>query len=176
MDKLTIEHLAGYLPFKLNVLLEDKVGQFTTIYIGQNAVQVCTNDYQMYTVKITDTKPLLLPLSYLTKEITHEGLTFVPMVALFNLRFASGAYNILSLNESSNIHDMVISWDNVQSIKSTFYYNIKDYSFGLLEKNMHQRLPFQHQMFQKLHEWHFDIHGLIDKGLAIDNSTINTVK
>ena len=36
-----------------------------------------------------------------------------------------------------------------------------------------QSIPFDYQEMCKLLEWHFDIFGLIEKGLAIDINTLN---
>lgn len=170
-EKLTIEHLAPYLPYGLKVQLQYGDSEPMTIN-GLSDIE----EYDDIKIKVGYMdgehiwmfKPYLRPLSQLTEEITHNGETFVPIVALFNLRYAPNAYEIQCLNTDGHIHDMKVWWDKAKTSQSLFYYNANDMCFGLLERSTHQRLPFQHQMFQKLYEWHFDIHVLISSQLALE--------
>lgn len=89
-----------------------------------------------------ESKPILHPLSSLTKTIEHVGgEKFVPMVKIAEMR-------------SSFIHE------------SEF-----DRFFGKLKMDIiTQRLPFD--MMLKLIEYHFDIANLIESGEAIDVNTL----
>ncbi len=78
-------------------------------------------------------KPILHPLSDLTKEIDHNGEKFVPVVEIMKIKDGG-------------------EWISVQ------YQPIKNNPYWVIEK---------------LYEWHFDIHGLIGEGLAIDINTLN---
>ena len=91
-------------------------------------------------------KPILRPLSDLTKEIEHGGEKFVPIdrVAEF---FIEGTEDVLE-----------------QSIAAIEYF-IENNFFSRMEY-----LPFI--LFQKLIEWHFDTYNLISKNQAIDINTL----
>ncbi|NIV12884.1 MAG: hypothetical protein GWN62_16865 [Aliifodinibius sp.] len=78
-------------------------------------------------------KPILRPLSDLTKEIEHNGERFIP---------------IKNIGKTS-----------------TFY---GDTPICNIEKDYRLWAVWE---FEKLLEWHFDIFGLIEKGLAIDINT-----
>ena len=118
--ELQIKHLAGYLPYGLSFLdafgnkfyLFDKINDF---------------DYEY-------SKPILHPLSDLTKEIEVNGEKFVPIDWLDDLESEVCSYSI-------------------------------DYYI-----NHTKRLPYYR--IERLLEWHFDIYGLIDAGLAIDINTL----
>jgi hypothetical protein len=141
MNKLTIKELAPYLPYGL------KVQHTTFLEFGKNRVVIDTLDslcadcatfessMDYYLIDPEDNeceiKPILRPLSDLTKSIEHNGEKFVPQDIL----------NHLDL-------EWVITSDNL-----------------VMKMNYEDVL--------KLLEWHFDIFGLIEKGLAID---INTLK
>ena len=83
-------------------------------------------------------KPILRPLSDLTKEIEHNGEKFVPIVYLCN----SELYGYSDLR-------YMINSNNFNSIESLSF-----------------------KSFNKIMEWHFDVFGLIEKGLAIDINTM----
>ena len=94
--------------------------------------------------KTNDVKLLLRPLSDLTKEIEVNGEKFFPIERLRS-EFSNIYFEIGILNS------LVIKGKNE---------NFIIYSSTIL-------------INEKLCEWHFDISGLIDAGLAVD---INTVK
>lgn len=83
------------------------------------------------------------PLSDLTKEIEHNGEKFVPIEKL----------------ECEGV-DLGTGILGIQIDKFT------GYDFIWL-------IDIQTEIIEKLYEWHFDLHSLIEKGLAID---INTLK
>lgn len=83
-----------------------------------------------YKVQLKCIKPILRPLSDLTKEIEIEGKKFVP---------------------SDIIDSNCLRWLLVSDIS---------------EIKLHT--------YNKLLEWHFDVFGLIGKGLAINMNTLKT--
>lgn len=83
--------------------------------------------------------PLLRPLSDLTKEIIHNGETFVP------------------LNEIKTL-----------SVNIEYYENhIKPYLSPLTEFLITTKNHLPSWVTEKLCEWHFDVFGLIGRGLAL---------
>lgn len=179
IEKLELKYLCGYLPYGLKIKCAD-TGEIMQMggLSGENTIEAVTtiNGEEFARLLAIDKSedaeeyaiPFLRPLSHLTQEITHNGETFVPLVGLFNLRYAPGAYEIQCRKSDGHMHDIEVWWDKAKTSQSLFYYNSNDMCFGLLERSVHQRLPYQFQMFQKLHEWHFDLYGLIESGLALE--------
>ena len=131
MDKLTIEHLAAYLPYRLHFTNGNEIVEMTIF----NSHDCLISD---------DFKPILRPLSDLTTEIEHNGEKFVPMKRL--------------LKEVSDHYPQDCYNQDEQWIINDGYRAIGE-------------MP--HRKVQKLLEWHFDVFGLIDKGLAIDIKEVN---
>lgn len=128
--KLELKHLAPYLPYGLNILHWNGNAKE---YIEILQVLHLENRHVLGSDKH---KPILRPLSDLTKEIEHYGEKFVPI-------------------------------DN-------FIYktSVEDFTeFTEQKHNLTHGLKYAD--IQLLLEWHFDIFGLIEKGLAV---CINTLK
>lgn len=82
MDKLTIKHLAAYLPYELKIQFSDDSGTLETLQMKAGCINqrgflnigdVLLNDSR----KDCSCKPILRPLSDLTKEIEHNGVNMV---------------------------------------------------------------------------------------------------
>jgi hypothetical protein len=86
---------------------------------------------------------ILRPLSDLTKEIEIEGKKFVPIELIKDIMY-----------EVEQRYDFPIS----MYINGSWVYSCEELPYDLV---------------QKLFEWHFNVFGLIEKGLAVD---INTLK
>lgn len=71
--KLTIEHLATYLPYGLKVLVEE---YGIELVVGIHGNDIITTEDNAHFSAI---KPILRPLSDLTKEIEINGEKFVPI-------------------------------------------------------------------------------------------------
>lgn len=91
---------------------------------------------------IYDVKPLLRPLSQLTKEITHNGETFVPIDIMYNHWLSLPEYG---LEDDTPLNRML--FDAIIGIPVTSY-------------------PYY--MVQMMHEWKFDLYDLINNNLAIE--------
>jgi hypothetical protein len=135
---LTIKHLAGYLPYGLNTKYQ-LFGVIGLITEQKDEVRdkKLTTDNCDFVLKFC--KPILRPLSDLTKEIEVDGEKFVPIekcgyCSLENCKDEQGNIDLISSNHVLNF------------------------------------IPYFCVL--KLLEWHFDIYGLIDAGLAIDINTI----
>lgn len=121
--KLELKHLAGYLPYGLKMYWEDNQNRTQKAWeLKCDAVDFVLNNQN---------KPILHPLSDLTKEIKVNGEKFVPIDRLTNMARINYEMGLLTIDK-----DMTL----------------KDYF--------------------KLLEWHFDIYGLIENGLAIDINTL----
>ena len=143
------EFLAMSLPYKLFFRIEyGSTNQPTGIYQMSGVYETYVVEGFNYdnNVKTDKLKPILHPLSDLTKEIEHNGEVFTPYIELLR-----------------------ISYFNVDDMTQDELYDYKD---AYSEINVDAVLmPFSDGL--KLIEWHFDIAGLIDKGEAIDVNTLD---
>lgn len=157
MKKLTIDELAPYLPYGLKVIFESKGGRtFELEGLRLNSLKSPINTESFFissnnaTYFIGDFKPILRPLSDLTKEIEVNGERFVP-IEMFEIG-DDGGYNFDFGNGNTQL---------IASLKTISEYNVThDISY----------LPFQ--VVKELISWHFDIFNLIPEGLAIDANTL----
>ena len=131
--KLELKHLAGYLPYGLKVInIEMHENGFKSKHSIKKLVLIPSNlEIGLKDVDGIKEKPILCPLSDLTKEIEVNGDKFVPI-------------------------------DKIAIYGDENNYLIEQIKFGLVEVII----------WQMLLEWHFDIYGLIEKGLAIDKNTL----
>jgi len=127
----------------------------------------------------TPNKPLLRPLSYLTEEIEHNGERFVPMVELYKI--ARGRYkdsivkywSIMSTTsimiEQEGYSNFIFSIVNSDSdIRLEYGLNFQLHSTDLFNENPKTvMVQCWNILFDKLHEWHFDTKGLLDRNLAL---------
>jgi len=83
--KLGIKHLAPYLPYELKVNLTRRLFERENVDLmgSMIAYNGTTKEHWIMESNVTyglfDVKPILRPLSYLTKEIEHNGEKFVPI-------------------------------------------------------------------------------------------------
>jgi hypothetical protein len=83
---LTIEHLAAYLPYELRVQLTDS--DYLSKHSKWDGSLIMSGENINLFIN-TQAKPVLRPLSDLTREITHNGEKFVPLVRLADM-FGNG--------------------------------------------------------------------------------------
>ncbi|MCT4288177.1 hypothetical protein HZP25_15855 [Elizabethkingia anophelis] len=111
MDKLELKDIAPYLPHSLGVKILNHLNDYTGkefseingyYFIGES-LHITYNGGNTGK-SISEFKPLLRPMSDLTKEITHNGETFIPLHRIleaycFDLAKMDEEY-ILSFKES----------------------------------------------------------------------------
>ena len=138
--KLELKHLAPYLPYGLKVFVED----------GINAVEEVLGMWQHSCItEVEDTdfellKPILRPLSDLTKEIEHNGEKFVPIQ---KISFVDGEFYLDEVDDIIYFNDTC----GLDAYEVTRCYSL----------------------IEKLFEWHFDVFDLLSKNLAIDKNTLD---
>lgn len=125
--KLETKYLAPYLPYKI-IMQCGTIGRRILTHDYWDDNKVCLETV----LKSDNIKPILRPLSDLTKEIDIDEP------------------NVL-------FRDWIESEFDINIILFTRQFDI-------------DMLPYN--VIEYLLEWHFDIFGLIEKGLAIDKNTI----
>lgn len=138
---LTLENLAPYLPYGVQMSSHGR------IYV--------LNGFILESALNIQDKPILRPLSDLTKEIEHNGRSFVPMDTVGHI-----PNNFCKC-------DFVTDWCDKGG---DFNEYVKEFVNGVFGNHHLDYLPFG--FVQKLIEWHFDVFGLLDKNLAIDINSI----
>jgi len=164
MKKLTIKDLAPYLPYGLNLLFEDKHQRKMVGLVGRHAYYEF--DDEIINSRFVDgnfsCKPILRPLSDLTKEIEHNGEKFIPC---HKFNFVLENYKN-GIEYSRTLYGEVINGKQVSSLC-----NIDQHTFD--DNGSREIWHLDYHSHCLLFENHFDVFGLIEKDLAIN---INTLK
>jgi hypothetical protein len=149
--KLTTKHLAAYLPYGLKIKTNNTIREM----FYDLSKDVTGSKYTSIANILNGIghKPILRPLSDLTKEIEVNGEKFVPIKEFYN-RSLLNIPNIITVDE--NDVSMFIQWE------------FKDGTTGydVIYKN-HILKSINANFYEMLIEWHFDIYGLIENDLAI---------
>jgi len=148
MEKLELKHIAPYLPYGLMCEVTDKgkktIAKLSGAYIDSSYAFFDTVESEHGYEGI---KPILRPYSDLTDE------------------FLEKLFNGLALDVIRTKYALII---NIQIMGEWFKEII-----SFRKYNGENQLSMSADLYNKLIENHFDVFGLIDKGLAID---INTLK
>ena len=165
--KLELKHLAPYLPYKLKMKCpqrfrpnyKESTGVYEVVYLTGDLYADIEND----AFNSAEFKPILKPLSYLTKEIDRD---------------------------KTILHQIAIELGLLKDDNFLFQYNFSDYgSFGnkydyaIITPNQRKLISIpqkaedlknvSYRIFEKLLENHIDVFGLIDKGVAVSEYEIN---
>lgn len=187
--ELTIKELASYLPYGIYIkysqmdedgvegmgcLYQIETGQTDkqlfpinpTLIVGENELYLLEDKIQL----------VLFPLSCLTKEITIDGDTFVPIEKLWNISIMSCShYQVI---KKHNIDYKDTGFENGLFCEIQYTDGVCVYSFAYSEgrhrfiaRNETESRPYatahQLDLFDKLNEWKIDYRGLIKHNLAI---------
>ena len=181
--KVTTEEISKYLPYSIKFYdsRDDRIATMTGLFDNQiqikNKRRLCNMDIDEIG-KNSDVKPLLRPMSDLVVE-NKEG--FVPIVELFELRSqATSDWENYYIEDNTAI--LKLKDKNYAGVIEQSYFEVDlepyDVSFSIaseIEKDGKKETRFylagnEMKMYEKLFEWHFDVFGLIDKGLAISKN------
>ena len=145
--KIKLKHLAGYLPYGLNIRYTHRNETRKLEY--HNIMAICREQNHL--------KPILRPLSDLTKFC--EDLGFVPIEQLYKIQW-DGTHHLSDKNKYYTIDVGLITKCSHNSTA--------------METSMNIKYPLNNNYWkiEKLLEWHFDIHNLIENNLAIDINTL----
>jgi hypothetical protein len=143
--KLELKHLAPYLPYELKIL-NGKEYDIVNGIDNKTVISLFRGHLENFTT-IENVKPILRPLSDLSKVINIDGDSFIPIYLLKNIRYEFESDLSFGFDPQSDGYTCHCS---SQYLEFSEYYEINS----------------------KLFEWHFDVFGLIETGLAIDINTL----
>ena len=183
--KLEIKHLASYLEHKvvlsyIDCLTKRKRNAFLsgisnkeieTTYLRK--IRGCSGDYISWNgnnnINDLQVKPILFPLSSLTKEITINGETFVPIKKLFELHHCGMRLDerlrCFSLNKNKIKYDD-FNCAITDGVNMFGYSNYGGFQAIDTDEYRDYTVINQLELSTKLFEWKIDIFQLIDKNLA----------
>jgi hypothetical protein len=161
-NKLEMKHLAPYLEHELKAKYQHRTIEIlglknNTPWSGQLSVQI-SKALWTYGYEI---RPILRPLSDLTKEIDHNGEKFVPIVELAKIATKEKKCYITNANQGTCYVDAEFNK------KGFFIYSQNTFMWQVGSKAEPQIVWNQISLFNKLFQWHFDVFSLIEKGLAV---------
>ena len=182
---MKLEHLAPYLPYglkcrtKIGDLFLNRLTNCETfkawfVYTYDSKNNLVKHNYEANTsndntcgkgFRLNEIKPILRPLTDLTKEIEHNGEKFVPIMYCANTL----------LNDKNDMFFKDIIFGD-RCVK--MYVKCGILGFNTIVKYDNDIKSIKHgndttyEIQQKLLEWHFDVFGLIEKGEAIDINTL----
>jgi hypothetical protein len=189
--KLELKHLAPYLPHKLQVSI-NKNGWEYMISGNSNIAElrglygddICLlyQENEGFDLDFESFELILRPKSDLVKKIEINGKEFVSIIELAKIADCHFKYipevkkvieyedegcNVLRVIYKDDRYDIFeMSW----GIESTFFDGKNDgFTFTLNDTYACHNVG---TIYQKLFKWHFDVFGLIEKGLAIDINTL----
>jgi DNA phosphorothioation-dependent restriction protein DptG len=140
--ELEPKHLAPYFAHELKCMVEYEVNdnQIVNLLAMSNGMISVSKKSFPYSenLQLCDIKPILRPLSDLTKVIEVNGEKFIP-------------WEWFNENPSENHCEVYEEW----------FEHIED-------NNWASWVSAPYELTQKMIEWHFDVFGLIEKGLAIN--------
>ena len=173
--KLELKHLVGYLPYGLNgldgryaceligVLNDDPflIGELRVEYNQDNI------GYDFATIKLCSFKPILRPLSDLTKEI--DGVVHAVELGKLDINIQKHNRLLVDSNSQPIIDYKIITKPFGKVLKVT------NCDRWLVYLSLTEPFRCHHYIIEYLFQHHFDVYGLIEKGLAIDINKIENV-
>lgn len=178
-QKLELKQLAPYLPYGLKCQTTDK----GKVVVSELNAAYSDNSYSFMNIVesekgFEDIKPLLRPLSQLIETIEHEGKEFVPIAELMFFHEDSRlGIEVVETRQKDGVYG--VKYIDETGVECSFAYHENLSMFGMMTLSDKKQWFTYHQydLFQKLFEWHFDVFGLIESGLALPIPSIKeTVK
>lgn len=185
--KLELKHLAPYLPYGIQCHIQGENKDNNPILFEIQALNYegadCHEIHGVYILEtlFEDIFPILRPLSDLTKEIEHNTKTLVPIVELFKLSVRNDIEDYKTVmrarcSEFFACGVRVLDSEGDFSVLSFSTMNgFATQECGKVDEIKDRKVVLtmnQHELWQKLYKWHFDVFGLIESGLAIDINTL----
>ncbi len=182
--ELQFKHIAPYLPYGLKFQIHpfDTLIDYTDKINGIGLVDSCisldiTGDYYLDEDNDFNAKPILRPLSDLHKEIEHNGEKIIPIETICDKMGIKG--------KTDGKYLIATILADGFSFKKYYFIEKISYNNTLMLKGSHKpdTYPKKNDLFPRvdyipyhiyelLFQWHFDVFGLIQEGLAVDINTV----
>ena len=169
--KLELKHLASYLPYGINI----KDVKHGSVFEALHFITTIHQDFSLFKGNLDQLindkylKPILFPLSSLTKEITINSETFVPIKKLFELHHCGMRLDerlrCFSLNKNKIKYDD-FNCAITDGVNMFGYSNYGGFQAIDTDECRDYTVINQLELSTKLFEWKIDIFQLIDKNLA----------
>lgn len=164
-NKLELKHLAPYLPYGINFkMLDESSGEWeilplVSVNIANETIEIGAMEIGLDELNAYE-GIVLRPLSDLTKEIEHNGERFVPAIKMVDPK-------------GKEWHLMKTATWKLMKTWQAHVVKVEHETMGeVISINLDNPLVLPYNLLVMLIEWHFDVFGLIDQGLAIDINTI----
>ena len=162
MEKLEPKHIIAYLNHKLEVIHEGHIKEVhgfmnEEVFLDYNGIGTDMSGKELFEIT-----PLLLPLSSLTEPLEDGSVPIVELAKMKCNWIDESDYERIYIANSSPADGAHLVWFNTASETDELLLCIEEYDV----------YSQQMSIIDKLIEWHFDIHGLIPAGLAIDKRTV----
>jgi len=179
MEKLTLEHIAPYLPYGLMVI---RISKCERTYINPGPYKLIGADnlnagyLHGASFSIENSKPILRSMD-LTKPITIEGKEVIPIVELAKIMWGD-KIEIGNFRKTDNYQVCEINPNTMHVLRHLifdsdgFHHSAPRHREPVL--NQIRTCPNQRELWKWLYANKFDVDGLIDAGLAIDVNTLET--
>lgn len=163
-ERIELRYLAPYLPYGLKLKYNNPKSEYLSMTLcdkkGLSNIDIGSvmDNPEFY-------KPLLHPLDRLTQPILEGGK--VPMYELIKTQgFSTKPIEKYTFEYNDQYQPIAKATDGDWMLRymhdeNAFFLNgLKDWN------KKHQKSRNQLKMFEMMFSWHFDVFGLIDKGLA----------
>ena len=151
--KLELKHITPYLPYELKVDYNGKVGYTDSVTLYNDIILIDKN--KVTPASICDVKPILRPLSSMTKEEAYElGTILISEADMEDKEVGIGEMALMEVTYPTIVYKD--KEDEEYSVTIQFS------STGISGMDL---IPYE--AYEWLFKHHFDVFGLIGKGLAI---------
>ena len=154
--KLELKHIAPYLPYGLQVKCYDNIWNIDGYRVGSIKPLVVVNQHTLTSSHVREVKPLLRPLSSMTKEEAYElGVLLMGEAEMEDKEVGIGEMRLMGV-----AYPTIVYKD-----KEDEEYSVTIIHFSSIGISGMDLIPYE--AYEWLFNHHFDVFRLIDKGLAI---------
>lgn len=158
-DEIKIHEINSYVPYRLEASVKGKDITVRDLFLEYDKWNAQSSEGQSYPIE--QLRPKLRPMSELEFPMKHNGIEITPLIEL--LQFGGMHYSSISVVKNR----VYGKWDdNLAYGKDEMWYLESHNGFYKKSDGMVSFVSNQLDLFQKLFEWHFDVYGLIARGLA----------
>ena len=157
--KLGLKHLAPYLPYglsfsvNLNDVRDNFPDELRTLKLAETNIDLA----------LKTGKPILRPLSSITIEEAYElGVIITSEADMEDMEVGVGGINLFG--------EYYTTINYQDKVDKTFSFVVQFSSIGIAGIN-----PITYEVYTWLFKNHFDVFGLIDRGLAIDKYEVDSI-